>query len=52
MIVACRKDPGPCLIVDDIMLVHAESCWLNVVPATLQHRKGWKILIPSDNFLS
>ena len=35
-IFACRNDPGPCLIVDDIFLVHAESCWLHVVPATLQ----------------
>ena len=38
-IFACRKDPGPCLIVDNILFVHAERCWLHVVPAT---QKGFE----------
>ena len=32
---ACRKDPGPGLLVDDILLVHAKRGWLHIVPGKL-----------------
>ena len=34
IIIACRKHPGPSLVIDDILFVHPECCWLDIVPAT------------------
>ena len=33
-VLACRKDPHPCLKINDVLFVHAKSCGFHIVPAT------------------